>query len=136
MIYTKGPKTPSYHKDIDKFAIPLGIAGIRCLTSLYPFPSSLLMTARNAPASHAFPQLPCQKARRYSITLVALSIAPHRFFCPAQRLTPTPPSGFFPPDARAPLVIPFAVLLFSHGLSLAAVPVSSSLSTVSFGALG
>jgi hypothetical protein len=51
MIYTKGPKTPSYHKDIDKFAIPLGIAGIRCLTSLYPFPSSLLMTARNNRAS-------------------------------------------------------------------------------------
>ena len=21
MIYTKGPKTPSYHKDVDKFAI-------------------------------------------------------------------------------------------------------------------
>jgi len=47
MIYTKGPKTPSYHKDIDKFRIGLPAnAGIRCLTSLYPFPSSLLMTAR------------------------------------------------------------------------------------------
>jgi hypothetical protein len=53
MIYTKGPKTPSYHKDIDKFAsasvskLTTASAGIRCLTSLYPFPSSLLMTARN-----------------------------------------------------------------------------------------
>ena len=84
MIYTNGPKTASYHKELKQFAFPpkrkrrhsISITKrlrASCLTSLYPIPIYCEGTLL------PYKQLPCQKALLYSIALYPLSTARRAF---------------------------------------------------------
>jgi len=77
MIYTKGPKTPSYQREsTSSYLTTVRYRhSMPSLTSLYPIPSRLLMT----PALPSM-QLPCQKAPLYNTTPFALSIALLAFY--------------------------------------------------------